>query len=245
VPVIALKQPPVIAPGPRPVIVPGPPPVVKPVQADWFSQDIGSVGQGGFSHYNHETGAFTVAGSGADVWWSADAFRYTYRQLTGGGAILVRVTQNQNTDGWAKVGVMLRETLAHNSKHVSVLTSAGNGPQFLWRSTTGGGSGERSPHRGKAFAPLWVRLERRADRFTGSSSSDGVNWTDLGSTAVAMTATVYAGLASLAHNNARINVGILDHVAVLDAAALRRLPAPRRQGASGKDCRPEHSSPAP
>jgi hypothetical protein len=45
-----------------------------------------------------------------------------------------------------------------------------------------------------------------------------------------MGATVYVGLASSAHNNARINVGILDQVAVLDAAALRRLPTPKSDG---------------
>ena len=91
-----------------------------------------------------------------------------------------------------------------------------------------------------------MRLERRGNTFSGSFSSDGVNWKELGSTTIAMSSTVYVGLASLAHNNTRINVGLLDHVGVLDAAALRRLPAPKRQGATGsKDCRPELSSPAP
>ena len=142
--------------------------------------------------------------------------------------IEARVTQIQNTDNWAKVGVMMREALTAGSKHVSTLTTSRQGPQFLWRPTTGGISPEKSPYRGKPFAPLWVRLERRGDTFSGSFSSDGVTWTQLGSTTVTMNATVYVGLVSSAHNSGRINVGILDHVAVLDAAAPRRSPAPTR-----------------
>ena len=198
---------------------------VSVLPVGWSAQGVGSVRHRGFSQFDQATAAFTVAGSGADIWWAADGFRYTYQRLTGDGAIVARVVQNQNTDSWAKVGVMMRETLAAGSKHVSMLTTAGQGPQFLWRDATGGGSVERTPYRGKRFAPRWVRLERRGDTFRGSFSPDGDTWSEIGSATVAMTDTVYVGLASSAHNNTRINVGILDHVAVLDAAALRRLPA--------------------
>jgi serine/threonine protein kinase/regulation of enolase protein 1 (concanavalin A-like superfamily) len=197
-----------------PVVGPEPPPA-NPVLADWVSQDIGSVGQRGFSHYNHETGAFTVAGSGADVWGTADGFRYTYQQLTGDGVIQARVTQMQNTHFFAKVGVMMRETLAAGSKHVSMVATSRLGPQFLWRRTAGGRSDQKSPYHRKRFAPLWVRLERRGDMFSGSFSSDGVTWTQLSSATVPMTGTVYVGLISCALNNSRTNVGILDDVSVL------------------------------
>jgi serine/threonine protein kinase/regulation of enolase protein 1 (concanavalin A-like superfamily) len=201
---------------------------VSVLPVGWSTLSVGSVDRPGFSHFDQATGAFTVAGSGADIWGTTDGFRYTYQQLTGDGAILARVTQIQNTHAWAKVGLMLRETLALNSKHVSIVTTPGEGLQFFWRSMTGGNSDEKARSGGKPFAPLWLRLERHGDTFSGSFSSDGVTWTNLASTTVAMTASVYIGLASSAHNKARIDVGILDHVAVLDAAARRRLPTSKR-----------------
>ncbi len=191
----------------------------------WSARSVGPVGRPGFCHFDAATGAFTVAGAGADVWGTADGFRYTYQPLTGDGAILARVTQNQNTHVWAKVGVMMRESLTAGSKHASMVTNSRQGPEFLWRADTGGPGGQKAPYQGTPFAPLWVRLERQGDTFRGSFSSDGVTWTHLGSVVVEMTDTVYVGLASTAHNNARINIGILDHVTVLDAAALRRSPA--------------------
>jgi serine/threonine protein kinase/regulation of enolase protein 1 (concanavalin A-like superfamily) len=198
---------------------------VSVLPAGWSAGNVGSVSLPGWSHFDQATGTFTVAGSGADLWGTTDEFRYTYQRLTGDGAIVARVTQNQDTDVWAKVGVMVRERMAHDAKHVSMMTSAHNGPQFLWRASAGGKSEGEPPHRGEPFAPLWVRLQRAGDTFTGSLSSDGTRWTSMGSARVPMTPTVYIGLVSLSHNNTKINVGILEQVCILDAAALRRLPA--------------------
>jgi hypothetical protein len=46
----------------------------------WSASDIGAVGVPGVS--SAQGGTFTVAGSGADVWGTADAFRYTYQSMT-------------------------------------------------------------------------------------------------------------------------------------------------------------------
>src|SRR5436190_15992963 len=79
------------------------------LSAGWLSQDVGSVG--GAGAVNYSTGQYAVAGSGADIWDSADAFRFVYRSLTGDGELLARVVSLDNTDNWAKAGVMIRETL--------------------------------------------------------------------------------------------------------------------------------------
>ena len=36
------------------------------------------------------SGQFTVAGAGADIWDTADAFRYVYQPLAGDGQIIAR-----------------------------------------------------------------------------------------------------------------------------------------------------------
>jgi len=64
----------------------------------------------GSATYN--AGTYTVNGGGADIWYTSDQFNYVYQSLTGDLTLTARVASQQNTDGWAKAGVMIRETTA-------------------------------------------------------------------------------------------------------------------------------------
>ena len=55
-------------------------------------------------------GTFTVTGSGADIESTADAFRYVYQSSGPNCELRARVVSVQNTDPWAKAGVMFRKT---------------------------------------------------------------------------------------------------------------------------------------
>lgn len=83
--------------------------------APWVTQDIGAVGATGSATYS--SGTFTVTGSGADIWGTADEFRYVYQTASGDCEIKGRVVTQGNTNPWAKSGVMIRETLTAGSKH--------------------------------------------------------------------------------------------------------------------------------
>jgi autotransporter-associated beta strand protein len=177
---------------------------VNDLPEGWGSADVGSVGSPGDAGYDADTGTFTVSGSGADVFGTADAFRFAYQTLTGNGSIVARVTQNQNTNAWSKVGVEIRESLAAGSKHVAMVTSATSGPQFVYRTTTGGSSSSVNGT-AAAFAPTWVRLVRSGNVITASRSTDGVAWTTVGSATVSMTSTVYIGLLTCSHDTSKVN----------------------------------------
>ena len=77
--------------------------------------DVGTVGATGSS--SHSAGTYTVVGSGADIWGTADGIQFLYRSMTGDGQLTARVTGVQNTHANAKAGVMFRDTLAANSAH--------------------------------------------------------------------------------------------------------------------------------
>jgi len=184
---------------------------VNDLSAGWGSVDVGSVGSPGTAGYDAATGTFTVAGSGGDVYGTADGFRFAYQTLTGDGSIVARVVQNQNTNAWSKVGVEIRETLAAGSKHVAMVTTAANGPQFVYRTTTGGSS---TSVNGTAatFAPTWVRLVRTGNVIAASRSADGVSWTSVGMVVVSMASTVSIGLLSSAHDSVKVNVATFTDV---------------------------------
>jgi hypothetical protein len=99
--------------------------------------------------------------------------------VTGNCVITARVLAVQNTDPWAKAGVMIRESLNANSANAFIAVTPGNGVTFQYRSTTGGTSGFNNTT--GLNAPYWVRLVRSGNTFTGYRSLDGVNWTQQGS----------------------------------------------------------------
>jgi hypothetical protein len=188
--------------------------------APWQSQNVGSTGVGGSASANQ--GTFTVKGSGADIWGTSDAFYFVYQTANpqaspaGDGELIARVTGLQNSDAWAKAGIMFRQVLSANfanvgnAKNVFVMATPQHGTGIQSRSATGGGS---SYLPGPFFtAPVWLRLKRQGDLFTGYSSLDGVNWTTIGSQTVTFDSPVVVGLAVTSHNNAVLNTATFDNV---------------------------------
>ena len=184
-------------------------PLPTALPAPWVDQDIGSVGQIGGAGFSNTI--FAVNGSGADIWGNADAFHYAYFLATNDCTIIARVTSVENTDPWAKAGVMIRANLAAGSAHAMMIMSSGNGAAFQWRSTTGGTSSQ-SQSSGLS-APYWVKLVRSGSSFRGYVSPDGGAWTQVGTAqTISMTGAVYVGLPVTAHNNTNLCTAGFDNV---------------------------------
>ena len=171
------------------------------------SADIGAVGVPGTTRVN--SASVTLEGSGTDIWGRADAFRYYHQPWTGDGTIAVRVASIENTNVWAKAGVMFRETLAANSRQVMAIVSPGNGVALQYRGTTGGSSANVALSTGTA--PQWLRLTRSGNLFTAAASEDGTTWRTLGSITVAMPSSLFVGLPVTSHNNAALATGVFNH----------------------------------
>lgn len=190
------------------------PPLTNGLPLPWEHSDIGSVGLSGNATY--ASSQFTVAGSGDDIWNNADAFHYVYQTLTGDGTITARVLSHQNTDAWAKSGVMFRDSLGNTSPQAAMLLAFGNGAALQYRDATAGISTHVA---GPAVGvPYWVRLNRTGNNFTGSVSPDGVAWNQVGTATISMSGQVNVGLAVTAHNNTQLNTAVFDNVTVTPAA---------------------------
>src|SRR6185503_18813400 len=107
-------------------------------------------------------------------------------------------------------GVMFRDTLAAGSAHVLLNVRPNGSVEFISRTVTGGATaylaGSLQP------PPVWLRLSRSGSTFTGEVSNDGTAWTVVGSTSVALAATVSAGLIVTSHDMARLDRATFDHV---------------------------------
>jgi regulation of enolase protein 1 (concanavalin A-like superfamily) len=183
---------------------------------DWTSQDVGSAGLQGTTTYN--AGTFRVTGAGADIWGTADAFRFAYRQLTGDGTIVARVASVSGGHAWTKVGVMFRGSTAAGSAHALMLVSRANGLAFQRRTRDGGTS--THTYGGGGTAPRWVKLARAGNSVTASFSADGKAWTVVGTDTISLPSTALVGLAVTSHDPGALATGVFDNVTVTTGGTL-------------------------
>ena len=170
----------------------------------WFRGLPGSVG----SFVEGPLGTYTMTAAGADIWAvngvEADEFHYAYKMLNGAGWIIAKVNSMDNTNGWAKAGVMIRETLDPGSAHAMAAVTPANGVSFQRRPATGAVSTSDNSATLAEVAPHWVKLERNiSGLFTMSHSTNGTTWQTLGTPLnIQMSANVYVGLAVTSHDAA-------------------------------------------
>ena len=167
-----------------------PPP--KPLPEPWTSLDIGSGVSAQGSAAAGTGGTFLVRGGGADISGTSDGFHFVHRELVGDGTIIARVLSQENTNEWAKAGVMIRDGLGSGSRHVMMAITAGNGLAAEGRLRSNGPSFHGPGQAGKA--PIWVRLTRRGNLFLFSWSEDGITWFELDRRTLALPAKTRAGL---------------------------------------------------
>lgn len=191
-------------------------PAASSLPSPWLHADIGAVGRVGDA-YVASNGTFVVSGAGADIWGSADEFHFVYRQMQGDGSIIARVLSLQNTDGFAKACVMLRETLNPNSRNVAHFLSPEFGTGFQVRASTGGATVYTAGS--SKLAPYWLKLERTGSQMKGYSSPDGQTWKLEGTANVSMVSNIYAGFGITAHNDTTLNAAAFAQVEVLPARA--------------------------
>lgn len=176
----------------------------------WASTDVGSVGASGSASYS--SGTFTLDGSGADIWGSSDEFQFVNQTASGDVTITAKVNSVENTNNWAKAGVMIRESLSGGSKHAMCVVTPSNGVSFQRRTSTNSSSAHttNSGHN----APYWVRIQRSGNTFTSYRSSNGSSWTNMGSVTISMNSSVYVGLVTTSHNDGTLCTATLSDVTV-------------------------------
>ncbi len=188
-------------------------PYLYKVPAPWETYDINlaQAGHIGDTWFRHDT--FTVTGYGADIWGTSDSYRFVNQTMVGDGAIVARVTSEKADNTYAKAGV-----IAVNDGKTVVLDIRPNGViEFMARSATGGQMQYLAG--GASQFPVWLKIERVGNQFTGFMSTDGSQWLFVGSTSVSMGNATSVGLAVTSHDPSLYNLSTFDHVALTGVSA--------------------------
>jgi fibronectin type 3 domain-containing protein len=150
---------------------------------------------------------YDITAGGVNIWGTADSFRYLHGEYSGDFDVLVRVTNASMEQ--IKTGIMARESLAAESRHVFASISSGDSHRLATRMLTAGSSSNLFKAVEPVLPDVWLRLKRAGDHFTGFYGTDGANWTEMGSLALGMGHTIYLGLAVSAQSTSETGTVML------------------------------------
>ena len=177
----------------------------------WTSADIGSPRIAGTTSYN--AGTYTISGNGLDIWGQSDQFRFVSRQNVGNATITARVTSQTNTGNTAKAGVMFRASNAANAAYVDLVQTPGGGVRLQWRNVTPGAKPQMII--GGTYAnPVWLQLNRSGQQFTAFVSTDGLQYSQIGTVTVALPVESLVGLAASSFNANSASTATFDNVSL-------------------------------
>ncbi|GCE14975.1 outer membrane protein assembly factor BamB family protein [Tengunoibacter tsumagoiensis] len=192
------------------------PPVLCPT--GWSCGDVAnSVPTGSEALAN---GTWTIRAGGSDIWGLYDQFHFDWQAIPADGSLSAHIVSLQNTDPWAKVGLMLRQNANASSPYYGVFQSAGNGIVVQYRLTTFGPSSQMLiPATNPAFT--YLKVARAGAVFTAYGSADGTIWTPIAGSSLRLswTGPLLAGIAVTSHSTAIRTTAVLDNVVVTTSAA--------------------------
>jgi len=164
-------------------------------------------------------GVYTMTSCGYDIgespWGTYDQFHFAYNEVNSPQTtIIARVESITNTNSWAKAGVMIRDSLAEDSRQATVAVTPENGVAFLYRENTAGVTEVNNVI--GITAPQWVKLQCDiGGDCTAFYSPNGVSWTQIGgSVHVSMDTPVYAGMALTSSEGDEICQAIFSNVTI-------------------------------
>ncbi len=201
---------------------------------EWTNSDIGEVAANGDTCY--DDGRFEVSASGADIWGNADEFHFVYQELEGDGEIIAQVLSLEQTNEWAKAGVMMRNDLDANSATAMMIIApdpanpenlGGPGHSFQHRATKGATMGNANftkPALTPGGFPHYLRLVRSGNTFTGYISETNGTWTQIGTANILMNNTIFVGLATTSHSDGAITEAVYQNVSVMESVVQNTAP---------------------
>ena len=177
------------------------------VPSPWAALDIGILAAAGSEGCTNNVFTVTASGSDYDASYTYtinpfDDFRFVYATNNSGNCTIVaRVASLHGGNGWSKAGVTIRDSLNAGAANVFIgMTPTTNGVVFQHRSSDNvPGSWDNNVT--NPVVPCWLELVQSGNTFTGYYSTNGANWTLLGTATVSMGSTEYVGMAVCANDN--------------------------------------------
>lgn len=193
----------------------------------WKHADIGHPALAGSSRVMGK--GIQLTAGGADVWGVRDEFGFSYLEQTGDFELTARIESLTAPHLYTKAGLMAREDLNDNGRHIFFQVFPNNKPrnknnggyEFQYRLNKAGemkaiypAKAEGAPDFPVNYPHTWIRLKRSGNQFTGYYSPDGKTWTTYTTFALELPAKIYLGLAVTSHNTKETATAVFTDVVV-------------------------------
>jgi plastocyanin len=161
----------------------------------WVNSNIGVTTYPGSAL--EQNGSVSLSGLGVTFAGTRDQFFFRHRELSGDGEIIARVRNVQAASTLSRIGVMIRETAAADSKMAAMHLA----PRASNSTNTNLSSYQRRTdtsivdvNTNGVVPSSWVRLTRSGNVFTAYDSPDGVNWNQRGQDTITIANNVLVGI---------------------------------------------------
>lgn len=192
-----------VVPNPIPPVAPAPGPV-PPFVSQYSAADMGSVTSTGATRYDSATQRFTLTAAGGGIGGTADGFYFASATFSGNFAIVTKLSSFAASKSDSVVGIMIRESGSLDASSASMVVTSAGTVKLIRRLSTGTFAQVKA---GRSLSlPVYLRLTRVNGVVTGDYSSNGVDWSTLGSAEMNMADLVRAGLVSTSKSQSATSV---------------------------------------
>ena len=174
--------------------------------------------------------ALSMTAGGADVWGVRDEFGFSYFEQTGDFDLVARIESLTAPHLYTKAGLMAREQLSDNNRHICFQVFPNNNPrnknnggyEFQYRKEQAGemkaiypAKFDGTPEFPVNYPNTWIRLKRAGSEFTGYYSADGKSWKAFTTFSMELSKKVYLGLAVTSHNTKETATAVFRDISMI------------------------------
>jgi len=171
-----------------------------------------------------------ITAGGADVWGVRDECHFAWIEQSGDFDLKARVESLTDPHLYTKAGLMAREQLSDNSRHIFFQVFPNNNPrnknnggyEFQYRKDQAGemkaiypAKFDGTPEFPVSYPNTWIRLKRTGSEFTGYYSTDGKIWKTFTTFSMELSKKVYLGLAVTSHNTKETARAVFKDISIM------------------------------
>lgn len=178
--------------------------------------DIGDVKHEGRVSYDPKTGEYTLIGSGENMWFDHDEFRYLWAPIQGDFILRAELEFiGEGVDPHRKIGWTVRNTLTSNSAMVNAAVHGNGLTSLQYRKEVGA---ETLESVSSDSLPNVVELSRIGGRFIMKTAKKGEPFTIVEVSDVELRNEVFAGIYISAHNADVVETAVFKNVRITKPA---------------------------
>jgi Tol biopolymer transport system component len=173
--------------------------------------DVGAVLHAGSVDYDASQKAYTVSGSGENMWFTADAFQFAWKKVSGDVSLSADISfLGTGGNAHRKAVLMIRQSLDADSPYADVALHGSGLTSLQFREEKGANTHEVQAN--VTAAPKRLRIEKRGDYFHMLLGEGKELQLAAGSPRIPIQGEYYVGIGVCSHDKDVVERAVFSHV---------------------------------